>query len=472
MLIRIMVLLEPTHVRRRFERLISGSNVLVTSITAKRDFWSELGRGMYDLILLNQQAIREPIATAVSAIRSLPDQPDVIVLSGAEDAAERASLLAAGCLAVVSEGLSDAAVGEVLAAIVGRQRAEAFRRFKGERPDFEPSLQDFVSTSPAMQTFMSLVGRVVAADSSLLITGETGVGKERLARAIHNESPRGRAPFIAVNCAALPETLLESELFGHEQGAFTGASRARRGHFELAHRGTIFLDEIGEIPLHLQAKLLQALQDHTIRPLGSERSVKVDARVVAATNRDLEAEMRLQRFRQDLFYRLSVVSLRLPPLRDRREDIPDLIDSYLEHFCARFSRPMLSLAPDARESLVQYSWPGNVRELINVIERAVLLCAGPTITTSELPETIARPRHGPVVRLQSPPAEEIGLKTWRETREHMLTRLEHDYLAAVLRASGGRVGEAARRADMAPRSLYEKMLLHGLHKEDFRPKPH
>jgi transcriptional regulator with GAF, ATPase, and Fis domain len=325
-----------------------------------------------------------------------------------------------------------------------------------------------------MQSFMTIVNKVVTVDSSLLILGETGVGKERLASALHNEGPRSRGPFIHLNCAALPEALLESEMFGHVEGAFTGALRCRRGHFELAHKGTIFLDEIGDLPLQLQAKLLRVLQDRIISPLGSEKNITVDVRIIAATNRELESEMKAKRFREDLYYRLSVVSLKIPPLRQRNEDIPQLLDNFIKHFCFRFNRPLLSLNPKARQALVAYSWPGNVRELINIIERAVLLSTGEEILLSDLPEFLNN----------IPPATSIdcGLRAvedrfhksldipWQEARAAVMADFEKEYLTHLLEKTRGRIGEAARLAGIAPRSLYEKMLRYGLQKQDFRRK--
>jgi transcriptional regulator with GAF, ATPase, and Fis domain len=233
------------------------------------------------------------------------------------------------------------------------------------------------------------VRRLVASDSNLLILGETGVGKEWLARAVHNEGPRSGGPFLAVNCAALPDALLESELFGHERGAFTGAVRAHRGAFELAHRGTLFLDEVGELPLPLQAKFLRVIEERRITRLGGERAFGVDVRVMAATNRDLEAEVRARRFRADLYYRLGVVALTLPPLRDRVEDVPGLAASALRAAEARVGRPGLSIEPEAMAALVAYAWPGNVRELRNVIERAALLAPGDRLSLADFPRAIS-----------------------------------------------------------------------------------
>jgi DNA-binding NtrC family response regulator len=326
-----------------------------------------------------------------------------------------------------------------------------------------------------MAAFISVVRRVVASDTSLLITGETGVGKERLARAIHAEGPRSAGPFIGVNCGALPETLLESELFGHEEGAFTGAHRTRRGWFELAHAGTIFLDEIGELPLHLQVKMLHVLQNHAVQRLGSERTLPVDVRVITATNQDLTAEMQAGRFRKDLYYRLSVVTLTIPPLNQRREDIPALVDNYINHFRAHIPHEVTGITPEALDAMVHYPWPGNVRELINVVERAMLLCQGEQITLEDLPETISRT---PLVGSYAEPHSRLSRgavphdwleRPLREVRSEAVAGLEQAYLAAQLRATGGRIGETARRSGMEPRSVYEKMRLYGLRKEDYRP---
>jgi len=320
-----------------------------------------------------------------------------------------------------------------------------------------------------MNRLLATARRVARADSSLLVLGETGVGKEWLARAIHAESARSEGPFVAVNCAAVPETLLESELFGHEKGAFTGSVRARRGHFELAHGGTLFLDEVAEAPPHIQAKLLRVLQDRRIQRIGAERELEVDVRLVAATNRDPAAEIAAARLRPDLYYRLSVVVLRLPPLRERREDIPVLARSYLERFRRRLGREIEAVDDAALDALLRYDWPGNVRELINVMERAVLLCSGPRVGLADLPDEIARAA-GPPPRASAAPTTG-ATRPLREARRDVVTAFERAYLAEALRAAGGRVGEAAQRAGITSRALYTKMRQLGLDKDDFRYRP-
>jgi DNA-binding NtrC family response regulator len=353
-----------------------------------------------------------------------------------------------------------------------------------DEPQTEPpadehhQLSDFACESPAMRRLLDLARRVCASDCSLLILGETGVGKEWLARAIHEEGQRASAPFVAVNCAALPETLLESELFGHERGAFTGAERSKRGQFELAHRGTLFLDEIGDMPLHLQIKLLRVLQDRALQRLGAEQTIAIDVRIVAATNRDLEAALAAGTFRNDLYYRLAVMTLTLPPLRERREDIPALLLAYLELFRAEAGKDVREIAPEALAALIDYGWPGNVRELINVMERAVLLCRGPVITPADLPQHVAAPGSSEVAATAAPAAGNgfsILPPGWLElplssVRREAVDAVERRYLSEQLRRTGGRVGEAALRAGLDPRSLYDKMKRLGISKDDFRPR--
>jgi two-component system, NtrC family, response regulator PilR len=251
--------------------------------------------------------------------------------------------------------------------------------------------EKMVGHSSAIQSVFSVVEKVAASRTTVLITGESGVGKELVARAVHQRSPRSAAPFVPVNCGAIPEGLIESELFGHAKGAFTGATAHKEGLFQAAQGGTLFLDEVGELPPALQVTLLRAIQERRIRPVGDNSDVEVDVRLVAATNRDLEAEMRAGRFREDLFYRLNVVQIRVPPLRERREDVMPLAEHFLKRFAAELGRPVLTLAAEARRRLDEYSFPGNVRELENLIERSVALSSGHEITVDALPATLRNP---------------------------------------------------------------------------------
>src|SRR5947208_3134908 len=247
---------------------------------------------------------------------------------------------------------------------------------------------EIISASPKMEAVKNMILKVARSNSTVLIRGESGTGKELIARAIHNQSPRADQMFQAVNCAAINENLLESELFGHERGAFTGAHAEKKGLFEIADKGTLFLDEIGELDVSMQAKLLRALQEREIRRVGGTRAIKIDVRVVAATNRDLRAMVQDGRFRDDLYYRINVLSIDVPPLRERREDIPVLIDFFLRKHTRNTSRLIRGLTPDTRRILQDYGWPGNVRQLESAIERAILLCEGDMIIPDDLPTEV------------------------------------------------------------------------------------
>ncbi|MFZ5953095.1 MAG: sigma-54 interaction domain-containing protein, partial [Candidatus Rifleibacteriota bacterium] len=346
-----------------------------------------LFREPLDLVIFCEEFLGERAEELLRKITANPDSPAILLLTGNDRDDAGATFLAAGCEMVVPASTSSRVLREAIENLM-QKRLEMQQLRPG--PGFrEPGIEDFVSESLAAQSFTRVARKVVASNSSLLILGETGVGKERLALAIHREGPRNRGPFIPINCAALPENLLESELFGHEQGAFTGAVRARRGAFELAHKGTIFLDEVGDMPIHLQSKLLRVLQDKEFQKIGGEKRIQVDVRVIAATNHDLQSDVDAGRFRRDLFYRLSVVNILIPPLRDRPEDIAPLIRKLIDQLPPRSAQNRRIVSDEATEAMIAYSWPGNVRELMNVLERAILLGDGQRIDIGDLPEEIS-----------------------------------------------------------------------------------
>ncbi len=283
--------------------------------------------------------------------------------------------------------LVTAAAAIAAAALDNARRLEWLERERRRLTDTELR-HDLVGEGPAMTRVHQLIARIAPTDSTVLITGESGCGKELVARALHTASRRSERSFVAVNCATLSEPLLESELFGHERGAFTGATGRHQGKFELAEGGTLFLDEIGEIPIQLQAKLLRTLQEREIERLGGRRPIAVDVRVIAATNRDLKAEIERGGFRQDLYYRLNVLEIPLPPLRERREDVPLLLNHFLHLHSRTLKRPLPTLAPAARSALLQYDWPGNVRELANAVERALVLAQDDLVRPEDLPDAL------------------------------------------------------------------------------------
>lgn len=479
MLIRTCIVSDSPELGERVERILRQPDVIV-SVLSGGTAWERAAQECSDLVIAASAAVPRPFKDSVAALRTLADGPELVVLSEDGRSEGRAAFQAAGAFAVVDRDLPDASLRKALNTIIRRRRETLLGRLRAARPP-EEELQHALDTrSPRMRELLSLAERVAGSDSSLLVVGETGVGKEWLARWVHARSPRADGPFLAVNCAALPGELVESELFGHEQGAFTGAHRARRGQFELAHHGTLFLDEVAEMALAAQAKLLRAIQDREVRPVGGERPIRVDVRIVAATNREPEAAVRSKQLREDLFYRLGVVTLEVPPLRDRPEDVPPLVKEYLEELRLRLGRlEIREVSPPVLRALQAYAWPGNVRELMNVLERAVLLSAGPALTLDDIPLAISgaapghdgsaaddwRPRPG-WDRFWEPT---FGLPL-TEARAAVVDEYEREYLRRLLEQVGGRVGEAARQAGIDERTLYNKMRRYGMEKERFRER--
>ncbi len=404
----------------------------------------------YDIILLD---IRMPKMNGLDVLRHIkkshPNLP--VIMFTAIGTSERAiEAMKMGAFDYVAKPFD---VEELLAII---RRAIEYRRLSTEVQALRQRLADvetqdfrpdkFVSGSAVMQRVFKLIGKVAASDTTVLIEGETGTGKELVANAIWYHSSRKERPLIKINCAALPEGLLESELFGHERGAFTDAYDQRKGHFELADGGTLFLDEISEMSPKLQSKLLRVLEQHEFQRVGGKDTLKVDVRILAATNRDLKEETKAGRFRKDLFYRLQVVHIELPPLRDRRGDIPPLV----HHFLKRFGpKKELVVSPEAMAALEQYSWPGNVRELGNVIERATVLVQGRLITQDHL--SLPNTNKGEVDQNDTKASE-----TFTPLRT-ALTNLERDLILKALRLTNWNKSRAAKLLQIDRRVLFDKV---------------
>jgi len=317
-------------------------------------------------------------------------------------------------------------------------------------PGSERWREDIISHSSQMESVLADARLVAASDASVLIRGESGTGKELLAQAIHRASPRAGKPFIAINCGAIPEALLESELFGHVKGAFSGAIAHHRGLFQAADGGTLFLDEIGDMPPALQVKLLRALQDRAVRPVGASGTVPVDIRLVTATHRDLDAAMATGEFREDLYYRINVVSLHLPALSARRDDIPLLANHFLAQVAGRYRKRLNGFSPDAMRALVAAAWPGNVRQLHNVVEQVSALSTAPLVPLSLVQRALRDPG--------------VAVLTWAEARD----RFERGYLVDLLKLTGGRVADAARLADRNRTEFYRLLQKHKLEPSLFR----
>ncbi len=303
--------------------------------------------------------------------------------------------------------------------------------------------RNIIGQSLGIRETLELVEQVAPSTANVLITGESGTGKELIARAVHTQSLRASAPFVAINCAAIPETLLESELFGYEKGAFTGASQRREGRFERADKGTLFLDEIGDLPMHVQVKLLRVLQEGEIERLGGSQTIPVDCRIIAATNKDLAEEVKEGRFREDLYYRLNVIHVPLPPLRDRRDDVPLLVHHFLDAYSRKNRKAISAVAPDAMELLQGYAWPGNVRELENVMERAVVLCRGDVIEVQQLP---------PQIRSGSGTTRTISIPLGTPLEE-----VEQRMITETLKMTKGDKRLAAQLLGIATRTIYRKL---------------
>ena len=389
-----------------------------------------------------------------------PDVPVILITAhGSVDSAVAA--LKAGAFDYITKPFEQDELRKII--------AKATRAHDLERQNLHANLSDgerppLVGESPAMRAIYDMVARVADSPSTVLITGESGTGKELIAKALHRGSSRRDRPLIKVNCAAIPKDLVESELFGYERGAFTGAVGSKPGRFELADGGTLFLDEIGEVPVEMQVKLLRALQESEFERVGGIKTLRVDVRLIAATNRDLKALIADGRFREDLFYRLAVVPIALPPLRDRREDIPLLVRHFIEKYDQRLGKRVEGVDAEALDLLRAYPWPGNIRELENLMERSVLFADGPTIHAGALPDALRESTPaapvapvGPLGAIAAPSGASM-----KEIVRQAQAELERELIARALDETSGNVTRAAKRLQISRKSLQVKMKELGL----------
>jgi two-component system response regulator AtoC len=450
----VLVVDDEESMRHLLTVILADRGYDVRAVSNGEDALRELSARDYDLVLSD---VRMPRMDGLSLLRKALDlHPGItfIVMSayGTHDTAIEA--MKAGAYDYVSKPFKPDEVLLVLRKAEERLRlSRENRRLRSElQGGFR--LENFVGSSPAVQEVLRQVRKVAPAKATVLVTGESGTGKELVARAIHDLSPRSAMPFVAVNCGAIPAELIESELFGHVRGAFTDASRDKKGLASEADGGTLFLDEIGELPLHLQVKLLRFLQDEQVRRVGDTRSEKVDVRVVAATARDLTRATREGLFREDLFYRLNVVSLRLPSLRERPDDVPALVEHFLaKHRRLRPEAPLRGVSPEALEALRSHRWPGNVRELEHAIERAVVLADGPMLEESDLPDDV---RAGPEPAVPVPrPGGDLSVK-------RAFRALEEQLIREALERTGGNRTRAAELLDLSYRALLYKVKEYGI----------
>jgi DNA-binding NtrC family response regulator len=383
---------------------------------------------------------------------------DVILITAFGNIKQAVEAMKLGASDYITKPFQPEAIRLVSEKLVERRRLLDEVRELRQKVQNEQGLENILSKSPKMSKVFDLIRSLAETDSGVMITGETGTGKELVARAIHNLSRRKAKPFVAINCGAFPETLLESELFGYEKGAFTGAVQSRSGKIELADGGTLFLDEIETMAPPMQVKLLRVLQEREVERLGGNRRVKVDMRVVAATNVDLQLCLTRGTLREDFYYRINVIPLQLPPLRERLEDLPILINHLLSKHPVAQEKRIKQVGPRVLDQMLAYHWPGNIRELENIIERAIVKCQGELIEDVDLPAPPQRiiDRH-----FENDGGQDLSLKHW-------LLRSEKDYLRNLLIKHKGAISLTAVEAKVDNKTLYRKMRRHGLHKESFK----
>ncbi|MBX3130518.1 MAG: sigma-54-dependent Fis family transcriptional regulator [Polyangiaceae bacterium] len=441
---RIFVVEDDPLVRRAVARSLSGAGFAVEVCSDAEEALRRLdaGQDVVDVVLTD---VFMPGKTGLELLAEAQSRwPDVafVLMTGRATvtAAVEAMRLGAYDYLVKPADAENTLIPTMRRAVAHKRLLERNRFLEGQLAAAQRA-EGLVGDSAEMRQVSTLISAAAPADVTVLVLGESGTGKELVARAIHRQSRRSGHAFVDINCAALTESLLESELFGHVKGAFTGATSSRRGLFETASGGTLFLDEVGELAQTTQARLLRVLQEGAVRPVGASESKSVDVRIIAATNRDLSKEVEAGRFRQDLFYRLNVLTVEIPPLRERPEDIPGLVAHFVGKHAERLERPRPSVEPEVLELLSEHSWPGNVRELENVIERALVLCSTDRITTALLPKQLRQ--SGP--RL-STPGGDGALVPLNDARDEFLRR----YVARALSMASGNVAEAARLAGVDP----------------------
>ena len=429
---------------------------------------------VFDVVLTDLRMPEMDGLSLVGQLKERSPETQYIIMTAFGDIEDAISALRLGVADYLRKPFT---MGEVRHAL---ERCLEQRRLRREvatlRATGPQTLSDIITRSPGMVELLRLAQTVAATDVSVLINGGTGTGKELLARAIHHSSPRREHPFVEINCAAIPATLIESELFGHERGAFTGAHVRKLGRVEMANQGTLFLDEVGETSLDMQAKLLRFLQEFTFQRVGGTKTLQADVRLLAATNRDLKQAVAEGSFRQDLLYRLNVIHLDLPGLSQRPEDIPLLSQLFLQRFALKYGKQVRGLSPQAQEQLFNHAWPGNVRELEHIMERAVILCRSQLVQSLDLDLGEAGPPHTEAAAAPAnpawPPPPTAGEEVDCSLPMHdYLARWEKRYLTALLQAHQGSIQETARAAGVNPKTLYIKMPRHGLSKRDFRPRP-
>jgi two-component system response regulator HydG len=456
---RILIVDDEPDMTETCRRILSPAGYKCLTSNNALEALNLLGAERPDLLLTDLRMPEMDGMEMLRRAREIDPQMPVVLLTAHATLESAVAAVKAGAFDYLAKPFS---IDQLKVAV---ERALTRRRLELENLHLREQLrgifgfENIIGRSSTLQQVLELVRKAARSNANILVLGESGTGKELIARAIHANSSRAAEPFLPVDCASLPETLLESELFGYEKGAFTGATAAKQGLIETAHRGTLFLDEIGELPLSLQVKFLRALQERQIRRVGGTRQIDVDIRVVCATNRDLRALVKAGEFREDLYYRLNVIDIALPPLRERQGDVELLAMSFLEKFARGGEATRKGFEPEAMAALEMYPWPGNVRELQNVIERACALAEGEMITLADLPahlRTVAPPPDHPYH------GEGTSKLTLKEAKERWVSELESAYVAELLRREGGNVSQAARKAGVDRKTLHRLLNKHSI----------
>jgi len=452
---RVLVADDELNMRRVLEAMLRREGYEVITAANGQEALSGMNAGVHTVITDLKMPVLDGMALLKRLSSDYPDVPVVMITAhgSVENAVEAVKL---GAFDYLEKPFEQEQIRQVVAKAMSTYTL-ARRDARPEEPSGRGRFR-LVGESPAIRQIYAVVEKVANTPSTVLITGESGTGKELIARALHENSSRHGGPFIKINCAAIPKTLMESELFGYEKGAFTGAVGAKPGRFELAHGGTLFLDEIGEIPVEMQVKLLRVLQESEFERVGGIKTIKVDVRLVTATNRDLLQDISAGSFREDLYYRLNVVPIHIPPLRERREDIPLLLDHFLAKFNDRLKKQIGSVSADAISRMVSYHWPGNIRELENMMERTMLFCESPEIGVSDLPPEIG----GLPAAALPAAAAGAGAASLKEAVRAETERVERELIQKALDETGGNVTQAARKLKISRKSLQTKMKELGL----------
>jgi two-component system, NtrC family, response regulator AtoC len=450
---RVLVVDDEANTRRVLEIMLQKMGHETRAACNGQEALALAQRESFDLVLTDLRMPGMDGLALLDALRTQKVETPVILLTAYGTVESAVQAMKSGAYDYILRPFDVEAVERTITRALTTERTRRENLFL--REEIEKGWGEFVGRSAAMQHVYDLIHQVAPSNTNVMITGETGTGKELAARAIHRASPRKKALFVPINCAAIPDDIFESELFGHTRGAFTGASHDRVGKFEMAHGGTIFLDEITEMPLPMQAKLLRVLQEREIERLGSNRRVLVDIRVVVATNRNPQQAVHDGTLREDLFYRINVFALDMPPVRARVEDIPLLVQHFLEHHGTKLGYEQLQITDRALQSLQRYDWPGNVRELENVLERAAVLSRGQLIDSTHLPQEMVVPPVQPSVAERPALPESLLLA-------QAIEQLEREFITKALTQTGGNKAKAARMLAMSERALWYKVKKYGI----------